>query len=146
MLLGLAGKFEQLSKYGSWTNCFATYNIIKNNNDFKELINSKYLNDAKGFVLIVKNLNSLELQRQKKLTYCPQIYGINIQQIPPLDYAKYNINDYLRILNNFTKNPKFSDDLKQYFLYKESDKLDLYYTKLDKLDNTENPIDVLVRE
>ena len=47
------------------------------------------------------------------------------------------------MLNNFIKNGKISDDLKQYFLYKESDKLDVYYTKLDKLDKAENPLDIL---
>ena len=53
------------------------------------------------------------------------------------------MNDYLKMLNNFIKNGKISDDLKQYFLYKESDKLDVYYTKLDKLDKAENPLDIL---
>lgn len=143
-MLYKSGKLEQLAKYGCWTNCGLIYNAIKNNNDFKELINSKYLNDSKGFVLIMKNLNSLENQRQKKLTYYPPMYGINIQQIPLINYSQYNINDYLRMLNNFTKNNKISDDLKKYFLYKESDKLDLYYTKLNSLDNIENPLDILI--
>lgn len=143
-MLYKSGKLEQLAKYGCWTNCGLIYNAIKNNNDFKELINSKYLNDSKGFVLIMKNLNSLENQRQKKLTYYPPMYGINIQQIPLINYSQYNINDYLRMLNNFTKNNKISDDLKKYFLYKESDKLDLYYTKLNILDNIENPLDILI--
>ena len=144
-MLYKSGKLEQLAKYGSWTNCGLIYNAIKNNNDFKELINSKYLNDSKGFVLIMKNLNSLENQRQKNLTYYPPMYGINIQQVPLINYSQYNINDYLRMLNNFTKNNKISDDLKKYFLYKESDKLDLYYTKLNILDNIENPLDILIK-
>lgn len=144
-MLYKSGKLEQLAKYGCWTNCGLIYNAIKNNNDFKELINSKYLNDSKGFVLIMKNLNSLENQRQKNLTYYPPMYGINIQQVPLINYSQYNINDYLRMLNNFTKNNKISDDLKKYFLYKESDKLDLYYTKLNILDNIENPLDILIK-
>lgn len=143
-MLYKAGKLEQLAKYGCWTNCGFIYNAIKNNNDFRELISSKYLNDVKGFVLIVKNLNSLEDQRQKKLTYYPPMYGVNVQQMPLFNYSQYNINDYLRILNDFIKNDKISDDLKQYFLYKESDKLDLYYTKLDKLNKAENPIEILL--
>ena len=47
------------------------------------------------------------------------------------------------MLNNFTKNNKISDDLKKYILYVESGKLDLYYTKLDKLENSQNPVAIL---
>ena len=138
-----AGKLEQLAKYGSNTNCGSTYNKVKDNNDFKELINSKYLNNTNGFVRIINNLNSLDLQRQQKLTYYPPLYGVNVIKNYTLDYQKYDMNDYLRMLNNFTKNNKISDDLKQYFLYMESDKLDLYYTKLDRLENAQNPVAVL---
>lgn len=138
-----AGKLEQLAKYGSNTNCGSTYNKVKDNNDFKELINSKYLNNTNGFVRIINNLNSLDLQRQQKLTYYPTLYGVNVIKNYTLDYKKYDMNDYLGMLNNFTKNNKISDDLKQYFLYMESDKLDLYYTKLDRLENAQNPVAVL---
>ena len=138
-----AGKFEQLAKYGSNINCSLLYNKIKNNNDFKELINSKYLNNSKGFVKIINNLNSLDIQRQQKLTYYPPVYGINVQKNYQFDYQKYDISDYLKMLNNFTKNNKISDDLKKYILYVESGKLDLYYTKLDKLENSQNPVAIL---
>ena len=140
-----AGKLEQLAKYGSNTNCGSTYNKVKDNNDFKELINSKYLNNTNGFVRIINNLNSLDLQRQQKLTYYPPLYGVNVIKNYTLDYQKYDMSDYLRMLNNFTKNNKISDDLKQYFLYMESDKLDLYYTKLDKLENAQNPVLFLLK-
>lgn len=142
-MLYKSGKLEQLAKYGSNINCGLTYNKVKDNNDFKELINSKYLNSTEGFVRIMKNLNSLEEQRQQKLTYHPSLYGINIQRIPALDYQKYDINDYLRILNDFTKNEKISDDLKEYILKMKADKLDIYYTKLDKLNSTDNPVKIL---
>ncbi|MBQ8634840.1 hypothetical protein IJ425_01635, partial [bacterium] len=99
---------------------------------------------AKGFVKIINNLNSLEVQRQKKLMPKPPMYGINAIQLPSLPYHKYGLNDYVRILNNFIKNDKISDDLKQYILYKESDRLDLYYTKLDVLDKAQYPLDVLI--
>lgn len=145
-MLYKAGKLEQLAKYGSWANYGGTFDKIKNNNDFKELINSKYLNSPKGFMRIMKNLNSLEEQRQKKLMPTPQIYGINIQRLPSLPYHKYDMDDYIKMLNNFIKNDKISDDLKQYFLYKESDKLDVYYTKLDELNIAENPLDILVEK
>lgn len=140
-----AGKLEQLAKYGSNTNCGSIYNKVKDNDDFKELINSKYLNNTNGFVRIINNLNSLDLQRQQKLTYYPPLYGVNVIKNYTLDYQKYDMSDYLRMLNNFTKNNKISDDLKQYFLYMESDKLDLYYTKLDKLENAQNPVLFLLK-
>ena len=144
-MLYKAGKLEQLAKYGTYTNCGLTYNKVKDNMDFKELIKSKYFNNVQGFVKIVNVLNNLEIQRQQKLTYYPQINGVNIQKMPTLEYQKYDTTDYLRMLNNFTKNDKISDDLKQYILYKESDKLDLYYTTLDKLENNPNPMSVLLQ-
>lgn len=142
-MLYKAGKLEQLAKYGTYTNCGTTYSNIKDNQDFKELINSKYFKSAKDFVKIINNLNSLELQRQKKIIPKPPIYGFNAIQFPSLPYHKYDLNDYVRMLNNFAKNDKISDDLKQYILYKESDKLDLYYTKLDILDKSNNPLVIL---
>ena len=144
-MLYKSGKLEQLAKYGTYTNCGLIYNKVKDNNDFKELINSKYFNNPQGFVKIINNLNNLEIQRQQKLTYYSPIYGINVQKMPTINYQKYDINDYLRMLNNFAKNNKLSDDLKQYILYKESDKLDLYYTTLNNLENNPNPMSVLLQ-
>lgn len=144
-MLYKSGKLEQLAKYGTYTNCGLIYNKVKDNNDFKELINSKYFNNPQGFVKIINNLNNLEIQRQQKLTYYSPIYGINVQKMPTINYQKYDINDYLRMLNNFAKNNKLSDDLKQYILYKESDKLDLYYTTLDNIENNPNPMSVLLQ-
>lgn len=144
------GKLEQLAKYGTYTNCGLTYNKLKDNNDFKELINSKYLNNTKGFVCLINNLNSLEIQRHEKLSHSfypnySLFYNNSIQK-NIISYEKYNLNDYVRILNNFIKNDKLSDDLKQYFLYFKSDKLDLYYTKLDNLENKSNPLDTLTQK
>jgi len=53
------------------------------------------------------------------------------------------MNDFLKMLNKFCKNDKISDDLKQYFLQMKADKIDLYYTKLNKLSDSSNPLDVL---
>ena len=53
------------------------------------------------------------------------------------------MNDFLKMLNNFCKNDKISDDLKQYFLQMKADKIDLYYTKLNKLSTSSNPLDIL---
>ena len=102
-MLYKSGKLEQLAKYGTYTNCGLIYNKVKDNNDFKELINSKYFNNPQGFVKIINNLNNLEIQRQQKLTYYSPIYGINVQKMPTINYQKYDINDYLRMLNNFKK-------------------------------------------
>lgn len=143
------GKLEQLAKYGTDTNCGGIYNRIKDNQDFKELINSKYLNTANGFVRIINNLNTLEEKRQEKLKYNPNSYPspyyVNVMKLP-FNYYDYDMPDYLRMLNDFSKNEKLSDDLKQYYLFMKSDNLELYYTKLNKLNNSNNPIDILTEK
>ena len=143
------GKLEQLAKYGDWTNCGNIYNRIKDNTDFKDIINSKYVNTPQTFVRLINNLNSLELQRQEKfIIYNYPAYNalyVNSAQ-RPIAYEKYNMNDYLKMLNNFLSNDKISDDLKQYFICMKSDKLDLYYTRLDKLSGTNNPMEILTEK
>ena len=148
ILLYERGKLEQLAKYGTLTNCGFLYNKIKNNPDFRELISSKYLNNAEGFVKLVNNLNSLEAERTRILSYkmqYPAHYNQSMYK-KPIQYEKYSINDYMRLLNDFIKNPKLSDDIKQYFLYMKSDKLDLYYAKLDKINTAQNPLNVLIEK
>jgi len=141
-LLFKRGKFLQLAKYGTPVNCEMTYNKIKDNPNFKELAASKYLNSAQGFVRLVSSMNSLELQRSQRMV-SPYIQGANVSYVYPIPYGKYNLNDYLRLLNDFTKNPKISDDLKQYFLAMKADKIDVYYTRLDKLENSADPLKTL---
>ena len=141
------GKLEQLAKYGSFTNCGNIYNEIKDNSDFKELINSQYFKSPEGFVRIINNLNNLKIKRQQKLSYYynpayQKYYNANMNK--PIPYEKYDMKDYLKILNDFSKNNKISDDLKQYFLYMKSDNIDLYYTKLDKLAESQNPMEILI--
>lgn len=149
-LLYERGKLEQLAKYGDRTNCGILYNKIKGNQDFKEIINSKYIDNPQMFVRLINNLNSLEHQRQEKfIPYnYPYMYGgiyyNSVQR--PIDYNKYNMNDYLKMLNDFIKNDKISDDLKQYFISMKSDKIDLYYSKLDKLNLSDNPMEVLMEK
>ncbi len=141
------GKLLQIAKYGSNINCEQTYNHIKNNPDFKELSASKYYNNPEGFVGLVGTIDSLNKQRQEKLwqyTYnSPYYLPIYSKPIP---YEKYNTNDYLRLLNNFTKNEHLSDDLKQYFLSMKADKLDVYYTRLDKLQNNKDDLKILTEK
>lgn len=147
-LLYKRGKFEQLAKYGTYQNCGDTYNRVKDNPDFKELVSSKYLNNSQGFVRLINNLNSLESQRQEKLAVYPvQYYGVNVQMVKPsIEYQKYDMKDYLKFLNNFVKNKNISDDLKVYFLYMKSNKLDLYYTKLNQLNDNCNLLDILTEQ
>ena len=141
-LLYKRNKLQQLAKYGTYINCETTYNKIKNNSDFQELISSKYLNSAQGFIHLVSSMASLEKQRTEKFTQ-PYIPNANIIYSQPINYKKYNINDYLQLLNTFIKNPKISDDLKEYFLAMKMDKLDIYYTRLDKLNTNSDPIKIL---
>lgn len=136
------GRFEQLAKYGTFTNCGETYNKVKDNQNFKELINSKYLNSAQGFVKIINNLKKLEENRAA--IFKPNPYAIVDYAIPPQEYAKLDMPDYLRMLNDFIKNEKLSDDIKKYFIYKKSDDLNFYYKTLAKLNKSENPIEILV--
>ena len=149
-LLYERGKLEQLAKYGDWTNCGILYNKIKGNNDFKEIINSKYIDNSQIFVRLINNLNSLEHQRQEKFrpyNYTFLYGGFYYNSVQrPIAYEKYKMNDYLKILNDFIKNDKISDDLKQYFISMKSDKIDLYYTKLDKLNLSDNPMEVLMEK
>lgn len=141
------GKLLQLAKYGTNTNCEQTYNYIKNNPDFKELSKSKYYNNPEGFVSLISAMDSLTKQRQEKLAmynYSSQYYLPIYSK--PISYEKYNTNDYLRLLNNFTKNEHLSDDLKQYFLSTKADKIDIYYTHLDKLQNNKEDLKLLTQK
>ena len=143
------GKFEILAKYGNYNdNCGEIYNRLKDNQDFKKLVSSKYLNNPQSFIRIIKNLKSLETQRKERLTVYPvQYYGVNTQMyISPVNYQKYDMPDYLKFLNNFVKNKTISDDLKKYFLYMKSDKIDLYYTKLDKINENSNLFEILTEK
>ena len=138
-------KLQQLAKYGSNTNCEMIYNKIKENPDFIELINSKYLNNAQSFVKLVSAMDNLEKQRIEKITR-PYSQYANVLYYSPIAYEKYNINDYLHLLNNFTKNPAISEDLKLYFLSMKADKIDVYYTRLDKLNTSANPVKILTED
>ena len=141
------GKLLQLAKYGSSTNCEQTFTQIKNNSDFKELSTSKYYNNPEGFIELVGTIDSLAKQRQEKLAmyafsspYYLPIYT------KPIAYEKYNTDDYLRLLNNFTKNEYLSEDLKRYFLSTKANKLDVYYTRLDKLQNNKDDLGLLTQK
>ena len=138
------GKFLQLAKYGSYNNCENIYNKCKDDENFKELNNSKFFNSAQGFVFLVNTMNNLDIQRTQKLNEKP-VEGYYLPcRIQGLPYPQYDTKDYLRMLNDFTKNAYISDDLKYYFIAHDSYKLDNYYTKLDKLKNSPDDINILI--
>ena len=112
---------------------------------------SENLLTAKEIKAIRKKYNLTQLQLELLLKIGPknvakwETYKSN--QSKTIDKLLRNMNDdycfFLKMLNNFCKNDKISDDLKQYFLQMKADKIDLYYTKLNKLSTSSNPLDIL---
>lgn len=146
-LLFNRNKLDLLAKYGNDfcnVNGESVYKTYKNNKDFLEIKNSKYFNNAQGFTNLVRTMVVLDKDLKEKSLFP---YEYNKQYLAnyyrPIAYEKYNMNDFLKMLNNFCKNDKISDDLKQYFLQMKADKIDLYYTKLNKLSTSSNPLDIL---
>ncbi len=146
-LLFNRNKLDLLAKYGNDfcnINAEEVYKTYKNNKDFLEMKNSKYFNNAQGFTNLVRTMAILDKDLKEKSLFP---YEYNQQYLAnyyrPIAYEKYNMNDFLKMLNKFCKNDKISDDLKQYFLQMKADKIDLYYTKLNKLSDSSNPLDVL---
>ena len=146
-LLFSRNKLDLLAKYGNDfcnINAEGVYKNYKNNKDFLEMKNSKYFNNAQGFTNLVRVMAVLDKDLKEKtlLSYeYNQQYLANYYR--PIAYEKYNMNDFLKMLNEFCKNDKISDDLKQYFLQMKADKIDLYYTKLNRLSVSSNPLDIL---
>lgn len=146
-LLFNRNKLDLLAKYGNDfcnVNGESVYKTYKNNKDFLEIKISKYFNNAQGFTNLVRTMAVLDKDLKEKSLFpyeYNQRYLANYYR--PIAYEKYNMNDFLKMLNNFCKNDKISDDLKQYFLQMKADKIDLYYTKLNKLSTSSNPLDIL---
>lgn len=146
-LLFSRNKLDLLAKYGNDfcnINAEGVYKNYKNNKDFLEMKNSKYFNNAQGFTNLVRVMAVLDKDLKEKALFP---YEYNQQYLAnyyrPIAYEKYNMNNFLKMLNDFCKNNKISDDLKQYFLQMKADKIDLYYTKLNRLSASSNPVDVL---
>lgn len=144
-LLFNRNKLDLLAKYGNCNiNAEGVYKNYKNNKDFLEMKNSKYFNNAQGFTNLVRVMAVLDKDLKEKALFP---YEYNQQYLAnyyrPIAYEKYNMNNFLKMLNDFCKNNKISDDLKQYFLQMKADKIDLYYTKLNRLSASSNPVDVL---
>lgn len=121
---------------------------INNNQDYLELKDNKFFKN----INIPYLMSNLKRDRDYKIAinYDPYprmpIAGTCTDWFTPktiVDYKKYDIPDYLKILNNFVKNDKISADLKEYYISKESNKLENYYTKLDKIFTVQNNREVL---
>ncbi len=132
------GRFLQLAKYGYYGNRENIYNKIKDNNDFKELINSKYFADAEGFLKLLATMEELEGKRADAV----KIKSIALIDPPPPDFSSLDIPDYLRLLNNFTKS-NASDDLKRYYIITQSSELSPYYTRLNKINSSTDIVKTL---
>lgn len=146
-LLFNRNKLDLLAKYGNDfcnINAEGVYKNYKNNKDFLEMKNSKYFNNAQGFTNLVRVMAVLDKDLKEKALFP---YEYNQQYLAsyyrPIAYEKYNMNNFLKMLNDFCKNNKISDDLKQYFLQMKADKIDLYYTKLNRLSASPNSVDIL---
>ena len=108
------------------------YPKIKDNTDFKELLKSKYYQNGVGFINLLDTIAYVKFIREEKLrpVNIPANIGFNPNTT---NYSKYDTADYLRILNDFVKSDKISDDLKRYYIAKESKNLSAYYDRMDKI-------------
>lgn len=142
------GKLLELSRCGSDTNCEVAYTILKDNEDFNELLNSKFFSKqsdkAEVFVKLVNIMESLRKQRENRLIndYL-KFYYSNCLVLTYSNYELSNIGCYANYLNNFVKNEHLSDDLKEYYIDTQADKLEVYNSRLDNLQNDENDLELL---
>ena len=136
-------QFSALAKMGSNWNYENLYEKIKDNQDFNELINSKFYQGHNGFINILETMRSLDEQRNKKIGNPFAGLPFNGIVTGPSRYEKYDIPDYLKMLNEFVKSPKYSDDLKAYYIATEGKKLDSYYGNLDTISKVTQPLDAL---
>lgn len=147
------GKLLELSRCGSDTNCEVAYTILKDNEDFNELLNSKFFSKqsdkADGFVKLVNLMESLRKQREDKLIEDYHgFYEVYLHTTLP-SYSIYessDIKDYIHYLNNFAKNEHIADDLKEFYIDTQADKLEVYHSRLDNLQNNENDLNELTTE
>lgn len=159
------GKLMELARCGSDVNCEVSYKILKDNKDFNELLNSKLFSSCefdkhKAFVKLINLMENLRVQREdilikdykefakrhKNQTDCTPGYI----PAPSYAYSEYevaDIEDYAKYLNEFVKNEKLSDDLKEYYIATQADKLDTYYYHLNFLrDGSRKIMDVLTKK
>ena len=127
-------RFEQLAKHGSVTNYLTTYNLVKDSTDLNEIINSKYFKGPDGFINILRILDNLKQKRREKTE--PPVYGsfpsaYYYRVMPQTNYHKYNLKDYLGMINKFLKSD-ISDDLKEYYIQHKLTDIDIYYTSLNR--------------
>ena len=137
-------QYMTLSKMNKNWDYSYLYSKVQDNKDFNELLNSKIYQGKDGFYNLLETVRTLTAQRKEAIKNMP---SDNPPIVPcPIDYKKYYINDYLRIINNFVKSSNYSDDLKIYYLNTEGKKLDSYYGNLDSISKVINPLDALTNK
>ena len=142
-LLYSQNKIQELLDFGANRQMKNIYPKIKDNTDFKELLNSKYYKNGIGFINLLDTIAYVKFRRDEKLkpVNIPANIGFNPDTT---DYRKYDTADYLRILNNFVKSDKISDDLKRYYIAKESKNLYAYYDKMDKISESNDIVSTIL--
>lgn len=123
------------------------YPQVKDNADFKELLTSKYYQNGVGFINLLDTISYLKYTREKELQPKQPIPGCHVDDFFKnlrTDYSKYDTADYLRILNNFVKSDKISDDLKRYYIAKESKNLSAYYDRMDKISESNDIVNTIL--
>ena len=128
---------EGLLNFGANKQMKDIYPQIKDNPDFKELLGSKYYQNGAGFINLLDTIAYLKFKREENLRPFPVLVDF---PHPRPDYSKYDTTDYLIILNNFVKSDKLSDDLKRYYLIRESKNIDSYYNKMDLVPISADPV------
>lgn len=142
-LLYSQNNIQGLLDFGANKQMKEIYPKIKDNTDFKELLNSRYYQNGTGFINLLDTIAYIKFKRDKKLqpVNLPANIGFNPDTT---DYKKYGTEDYLRILNNFVKSDKISDDLKRYYIAKESKNLSAYYDRMDKISESNDIVSTIL--
>jgi len=122
-----------------------TYEKVKDNKDFQELLKTNYYSGTKGFINLVDTAQVLEQERVRRgggsyLNNLSQNNHVLYSRpyIEPINYSKYNVDDYLRMLNDFAKTNKCSDDFKRYIIATKSKNIDSYYKSFDKVNSNQD--------
>ena len=142
-LLYSQNKIQELLEFGANKQMKDMYPKIKDNKDFKDLLNSEHYQNGVGFINLLDTIAYVKFLREEKLRpiNLPANIGYNLDTT---DYKKYDTADYLRILNNFVKSDKISDDLKRYYIAKESKNLSAYYNRMDKISESNDVVSTIL--
>lgn len=132
-------KYDEIINSVSQKKFSVIYSAIKDNEDFKELINTDCFSQLKGFFKLLDIMDKLKLQRAEKtkkpLELCYPL---------PTDYSVYDIPDYLKFLNNLVKSdaPK---ELKQLYIDTKCSDIRVYYGILNNIENVKDVSALLLK-